>query len=130
MKIKFLAVIAGIAIVATGCVGTVNGNRTGAVPLVKDKVEGRYERTPAQVCEAAKAVLLLNGTLLSETTLHSTNTVLALEGKVNQRNVWIAIEPVDAKVSKVVIQARTQGGGTDRPLCYDLDKQIALKLAR
>lgn len=130
MKIKFLAVIAGVAIVATGCVDTVNGKRTGAVPLVNDKVEGRYERTPAQVYDAAKEVLRLNGTLLSESTIHTTNTVLALEGKVNQRTVWIAIEPVDAKVSKVVIQARTQGGGTDRPLCYDLDKQIALKLVR
>jgi hypothetical protein len=130
MKMKFLAVIAGVAIVATGCVGTVSGKRTGAVPLVKDKVEGHYERTPAQVYEAAKDVLKLNGTLLTESTLHGTNTVLALEGKVNQRNVWIAIQPVDAKVSSVVIQARTPGGGTDRPLCYDLDKQIALKLAR
>lgn len=122
--------IAGVAIVATGCVDTVNGKRTGAVPLVNDKVEGRYERTPAQVYDAAKEVLRLNGTLLSESTIHTTNTVLALEGKVNQRNVWIAIQPVDAKISSVVIQARTPGGGTDRQLCYDLDKQIALKLVR
>lgn len=122
--------IAGVAIVATGCIGTVSGNRTGGVPLVNDKVEGRYERTPAQVYEAAKDVLRLNGTLLSESTIHTTNTVLALEGRVNQRSVWIAVQPVDAKISSVVIQARTQGGGTDRPLCYDLDKQIALKLVR
>lgn len=131
MKIKFLAVIfAGVAILATGCIGTVSGKRTGGVPLVNDKVEGRYERTPAQVYDAAKSVLQLNGTLLSESTIHSTNTVLALEGRINQRSVWIAIQPVDAKVSSVVIQARTQGGAADRPLCFELDKLIALQLVR
>jgi Protein of unknown function (DUF3568) len=130
MKTKFLAVIAGAAIVAAGCVGTVSGKKTGAVPFVKDKVEGRYERTPAQVYEAAKAVLLFNGTLLSETTLHGTNNVLALEGKVNQRSVWIAVQPVDAKVTSVVVQARTSGGGSDIGLVHELDKQIAVKLTR
>lgn len=130
MKMNFLAVIAGVAIVAAGCVGTVNGKRTGAVPLVNDKVEGRYERTPAQVYGAAREVLQFNGTLLSESTIHATNTVLALEGKVNQRSVWIAVQPVDAKVTSVVVQARTAGGGTDRALCHELDKQIALKLTR
>ena len=130
MKTNFLAVIAGIAIVAAGCVGTVNGKRTGAVPLVNDKVEGRYERTPSQVYDAAKEVLRFNGTLLNESTIHGTNNVLALEGKVNQRKVWIAVQPVDAKVTSVIVQARTSGGCTDRPLCHELDKQIALKLAR
>lgn len=129
MKTNFLAVLAGIAIVAAGCVGTVNGKKTGGVPFVNDRVEGRYERTPAQVYEAAKGVLQFNGTLLSESTLHGTNEVLALEGKVNQRSIWISVEPVDAKVTSVVIQARTSGGGTDRGLCHELDKQIALKLA-
>jgi hypothetical protein len=131
MNIKFLAaVFAGVAILATGCIDTVSGKRTGGVPLVNDKVEGRYERTPAQVYDAAKSVLKLNGTLLSESTIHDTNTVLALEGRINQRSVWIAIQPVDAKVSSVVIQARTQGGAADRPLCFELDKLIALQLVR
>ena len=130
MKIKFLAVIAGLAIVAAGCVGTVNGKRTGAVPFVNDRVEGRYERAPAQVYGAAKAVLSFNGTILNESTIHGTNTVLAVEGKVNQRSVWIAVQPLDAKITSVVIQARTSGGGTDLQLCHELDKQIALKLVR
>jgi hypothetical protein len=131
MKIKFLAaVFAGVAILATGCIDTVSGKRTGGVPLVNDKVEGQYKRTPAQVYDAAKTVLQLNGTLVSETTIHTTNTVLALEGRVNQRSVWIAIQPVDAEVSSVVIQARTQGGAADRPLCFELDKLIALQLVR
>lgn len=130
MKINFLAVIAGAAIVAAGCVGTVSGHKTGGVPFVKDRIEGRYERTPSQIYEAAKAVMVFNGTLTSETTLHGTNNVLALQGKVNQRNVWMSIEPVDAKISSVIVQARTSGGGTDLMLCHELEKQIALKLVR
>lgn len=128
MKMNFLALIAGLALAAAGCVGTVNGKRTGAVPFVNDKVEGRYERTPAQVYEAAKSVLSFNGTVLNESTIHGTNTVLALEGKVNQRKIWIAVQPLDAKVTSVVIQARTSGGAADRALGHELDKQIAVKL--
>ena len=130
MKAKFLAVVAGVAVVAAGCVGTVSDHKTAAVPFVKDRFEGRYERSPAQVYEAAKAVLASNGTLLRESTIHGTNDVLALEGKVNQRSVWMRVEPVDAKVTSVFVQARTSGGGTDLMLCHELEKQIALKLPR
>lgn len=133
MKTKFFLGLAGLAIIAVGCVGTVNGKKTAAVPLVKDRIEGRYERPAGQVFEAAKQVIKINGTLLSESTLHSgTNAigVLALEGRVNQRTVWISVEQIEPKVSAVIVQARTKGGGTDKALCYDLDKQIALKLVQ
>jgi hypothetical protein len=130
MKKEFLAVIAGLAIVATGCVDTASGRKTAAVPLVKDKFQSRYERPAVQVIQAAKEVLMFNGTLLNETTIHDTNTVLALEGRVNQRKVWISAEQEDSKVTLVVVQARTQGGGSDLDLCRELDKQIALKLVR
>ena len=128
MKINFLAVVAGVAIVAAGCVDTVNGRKTGAVPWVKDQFESRYERPAPQIFQAAKEVVTQNGTLLNESTLHGTNTALALEARVNQRSVWIRVEPVEGKVSSVVVQARTKGGGTDLELCRELDKQIALKL--
>src|ERR1043165_6001677 len=130
MKTNFLAVITGVAIVAAGCVGTASGRKTAAVPWVKDKFESRYERPATQVFQAARDVLIANGTLLNESTIHGTNNVLALEGRVNQRKVWIGVQQEDAKVSSVVVQARTKIGGTDLELCRDLDKQIALKLVR
>ena len=130
MKSKFFAVIAGLVIVSAGCVDTVNGHKTAAVPWVKDRIEGRYERPAAQVFEAAKAVVTVNGTLLNESTIHGTNAVLALEGRVNQRAVWISVTQVDPKVSSVIVQARTKGGGTDIELVHELEKQIALKLVR
>jgi hypothetical protein len=131
MKAKLFLGLAGLVLVAIGCVGTVNGKKTAGVPFVKDRMEGRYERPASQVFEAAKEVVRLNGTLLSESTLHSgTNAagVLALEGKVNHRTVWISVEQIEPKVSAVIVQARTSAGASDKPLCYDLDKQIALKL--
>ena len=52
----------------------------------------------------------------------------AIEGRVNQRRVWIRVEPVDDLVTSVVVQARTSAGGTDRELAHDLEKQIAIRL--
>ncbi len=132
MKIKLLLIMAAVAIVAIGCVRTVSGRRTAAVPLVKDRIEGRYERPAPQVFAAAKEVIRLNGTLSSEGTLHSgTNAggVLVLEGRVNKRKVWVSVEQIDPKVSAVIVQARTKGGGKDIELCAELEKQVALKLA-
>jgi hypothetical protein len=128
MKTNFLVMFALAAVVATGCVDTASGRKTAAVPWVKDRFESRYERPFGQVFQAAKEVIALNGTLLNESTIHGTNTVYALEARVNQRNVWISTEQVDPKVTSVVVQARTSGGGTDLDLCRELDKQIALKL--
>jgi hypothetical protein len=131
MKLKiFLSLIATV-IIATGCVNTVSGRKTAAVPLVKDRVEGRYERPAAQVFEAAKEVIRFNGTLVNEVTRHQTNGVIhAVEGRVQDRKVFIAVEQVDPKISSVIVQVRTSAGGTDRDLSHELEKQIALKLVR
>jgi hypothetical protein len=128
----FAALLGGIvAFVVAGCVDTVGGGRTAGLPLIKDRVEGRYERPLNQVFEAAKDVIKFNGTLLSETTLHTeTNEVKTVEGKVNQRTVWVRVEGVDPKVTGVAVQARTPGGGADVELAHELEKQIALKLVR
>ena len=128
MKTIFLSIVAGAAILAAGCVSTVSGKKTGGVPFVRDRIEARYERPAGQIYEVAKEVLKFNGTLTSESTIHGTNTVLALEGKVNQRSVFISVEQVEPKISALVVQARTKGGGGDIDLCHELDKQIALRL--
>ena len=113
-----------------GCVSTVNDRSTAAVPFVKDRFEGRYERTPEQVYAAAQAVLKLNGAIERESILNpGANQVKTLEGKVNGRKVWMRVEPVDTKVSSVVVQVRTSGGGADLELTQELQKQIAVTLA-
>jgi hypothetical protein len=56
--------------------------------------------------------------------------VKIVEAKINQRNVWVRVEPVDLKVTDVTVQARTAGGGSDVNLAAEIDKQIALKLVK
>jgi len=122
---------AGAVLLVAGCVPTVTGRSTMGVPFVKDAVEGHYERPLDQVYEAAKDVVKFNGTLINESILHTeTNTVKTVEGKVNQRTVWVRVEPMDPKVTGVAVQTRTKGGGTDIDLAHEIEKQIALKLVK
>jgi len=131
MKTKiFAALLGAVTVVAVvGCVDTVSGNKTPGVPFLKDTVEGRYERTVNQVYDAAKEVVSFNGTLTTESTLHTqTNEVKTVEGKINQRSVFVRVEAVDPRVTSVAVQARTQNGGSDIDLAHTVEKQIALKL--
>ena len=130
MKTKFFAALAGIAIVATGCIGTVSGTKTAAIPFTKDRVEGRYERSVDQVYQASVAVIQNNGVIITEFIPHdTTNVVRSLQGKVNQRNVWVKVEAVDPKITSVTVQART-AVNSDVDLAHQLEKEIALQLAR
>jgi hypothetical protein len=131
MKTKFFAAFAGIAIVTAGCISTVSGTKTAAVPFTKDTVQGRYERSVDQVYSAAVTVVQNNGVLITEFIPHdTTNTVRALRAKVNQNNVWISVASVDPKITSVAVQARTKMGGSDIDLAHELEKEIALQLAR
>jgi hypothetical protein len=131
MKTKIFAVLFGTILIGAGCVSTVNERSSPGVPFVKDKVEGRYERTVDQVFNASKQVLSTNGVLVREGTLfNQTNAVKTVEGKVNQRSVWIRIEGVEPKVTAVIVQTRTAGGAADLDLAHEIEKQIALKLVQ
>ena len=125
MKKKFFvfgAICAGGALLA-GCVNTIDGRQSVGVPLVKDTVSARYERPVLEIWAAAKAVLKDDGTLFSEDTLRST-----LEAAVDTRTVWVKVEPVDQRVTKLTVQVRTKGGGADIGLAGQIDKEIALRL--
>jgi len=136
MKKKFLVgsmIIgaAGAVLIGAGCVHTVTDRTTAGVPFVKDTVEGRYERPLDQVYDAAKDVVKFNGTLVNESILHTeTNMVKTVEGRVNQRRVWVRVEAVDPKVTGVAVQTRNPSGGTDIDLAHEIEKQIALKLVK
>ncbi|HYG36908.1 MAG TPA: hypothetical protein VEC99_19100, partial [Clostridia bacterium] len=92
MKTIF-AVLFVAVLVSVGCVSTVSQRTTAGVPFIKDRVEGRYERSVNQVFDASKSVLSSLGVLVNESTLYNqTNLVKTVEGKVNQRAVWVRIE--------------------------------------
>ena len=130
MKTKMLVVLLGGLVLVAGCVSTVNDRSTAAWPLVKDKFEGRYQRSPAQVYAAAVEVIKLNGAIARESIISpGTNQVRTIEAKVNGRNVWVRIEAVDTNITSVTVQVRTKGGGSDLELTQELQKQIAVQLA-
>jgi len=131
MKMKIFAVFAGIALVATGCISTVSGTHTAAVPFTKDTIDGRYQRTVDQVYQASVQVIQNNGVLITEYIPHdTTNTVRSLKGKVNQCNVWISVQAVDPQISSVAVEARSKMGISNVDLAAELEKEIALQLAR
>lgn len=131
MKIGFLAILAGVVLGVAGCVHTVTDQKTAGVYLSRDKVEGRYKFPINTVFEAAKRALQVTGQVTRESTLlESTNQVRALEGKVRDTDVWIRIEAVDAQVTSAIVQARSTWVGSNIPVAHDVEKQIALELAR
>jgi ABC-type xylose transport system substrate-binding protein len=131
MKTKICVVaLLGAWLVVLGCVSTVDEHKTFGVPGIKDSAEARYERSPEEILRAVKAVLVSEGMLNNEGTIYSqSKQIRTVEGKVNQRSVWVRIEPIDSKVTRIVVQTRTRGGGSDVELAHQIDKEVALKLA-
>jgi hypothetical protein len=130
MKMKFFAVLAGAVIAATGCVKTVSDTRSMAITWSKDSVTGRYNRSMDQVYHASMQVVVNNGVLVKEFITPGTNIVRSLEAKINQRNVWIRVQAVDSSTTQVDVQARSSWGVSDVDLSHELEKEIALQLAR
>ena len=131
MKTTIFAILAGVAIVATGCVKTVSDTRAFRSTWSKDVIAGRYNRTVEQVYRASVNVIQQNGVMVREFIPHdTTNAVRALEGKVNQRDVYVSVESVDTKTTQVNVQALSGWGNADLDLAHELEKEIALQLAR
>jgi hypothetical protein len=131
MKMKFFAILAGAALVATGCVKTVSDSHSVAMTWSTDQISARYQRSIEQVYQAAVTVIQNNGVVISEYIPHdTTNSVRALTGKVNQRNVWVRVEAVDSSITQLTIQSRSSWGVSDVALSSELVTEVALQLAR
>ena len=126
MNVKWIfSVTLGVAVLGlSGCVGTLDGRHQGGIPWSKDRIETRYEFTPAQLWIAAKDVLSHQGTLQGEDTLKN-----VLEGSVDERQIWIKVEEFDTRTTRLYVQARTKGGSADLEMAAFIDKQIAVRLA-
>jgi len=130
MKKKIFTVLAGAAVVATGCVNTVSDTSTFALSFNRDSVAGRYNRSCDEVYQAAYKVIQTDGALVTEYVPHEyTNTVRSVEGRVNNHKVWVRVQEIDPKISQVDVEARTKAGLTDIDLAHQLEKEIALELA-
>lgn len=122
---------AAAAIVITGCVNTVTDSNTLATTWSRDTVTGRYARSVDQVYQASLAVIQQNGVLLTEYIPHdNTNNIRSLMGRVNDEKVWVRVASVDPRTTQVDVQARTKWGVSDINTVHELEKEIALQLAR
>jgi Protein of unknown function (DUF3568) len=133
MKMRILSgfVAVSIAIIAVGCVRTVSGTHSPALSWGEDSMSGRYDRSVDQVYQASVQVVQTDGTLLTEYVPHdTTNTVRSLYGKVNDQNIWIRVEGIDPQITQVTVEARSKWGAKDLDLAHELEKEIALQLAR
>ena len=127
MKLKwiFSLSLAVAALALSGCVETPGGGRAPTwTPLAKSRVEGRYDRPPAEIWAATKDVIKHQGTLVSEDVLKN-----VLEASVDERTVWIKIDEFDTKTTRVIVQAQTKGGVADLEMAGYIKEQIAIRLA-
>jgi len=120
--LSLLAII--LLVVVTGCENDPTGRRRAGVPFMKDTIEGRYQRPPTEIFQAARQVLEVVGTLTGENTINS-----SLEAQVDNRTVVVKVDEVETGVSRLMVQARKKGGAPDVDLAAEIEKQIALKLA-
>jgi hypothetical protein len=125
MKLNFVRAIACVLALGfvSGCVNTPDNRKHYGIPLMKRSFESRYERPVETIFAAAKEVLRFNGTLYGENTISHT-----LEAKVDTRTVWVAVDEVEPKISRVVVTALKKSGVADPDLAAEIDKQIALRL--
>jgi hypothetical protein len=124
MKIFCCLMMAGVAGFVGGCVHTVDDHTEFGIPLMKDDVEGQYERSVPEILDAGRAVLTADGELTGDNTINH-----SLVGKVSGTTVYIRVDEVDVTkpLSHVVVQAR-RGAIADADLAHQIEKEIALKL--
>jgi hypothetical protein len=127
MKLKWIfslsLVVAVLAL--SGCTSTLNDSkRMTWNPIAKDTVEGRYDRTPAEIWAATKDVLKHQGIIVRDDTVKN-----VVEASVDERVVWVKVEEFDTKTTRVLVQSQTKGGVADLEMASYIKEQIAIRLA-
>jgi hypothetical protein len=112
------------ALTLGGCIGTLDGKHQAGVPLVSDTVEGHYERPLNVVWKAVRETLMYNGRLTVENLVGKN-----FEAKVDTCTVWVLLDDPGPNLTKVQVQVRTKGGGSDKELASQIREQIAIRLA-
>ena len=133
MKTKFFAALAALTVVAAGCVTTVSDTKVAGNPIGRDAVSGAYQRSLDEVYTAAVKVINTDGTLLTEYIPHdTTNTARSFVGKVNANKVWMRVDAVTVEppLTTITVEARTKWGNQDLDMAHELEKEVALQLAR
>lgn len=123
MKFGFLLLLAcGCLAGLTSCYTTPEGRLKAGVPG-KDRIVSRYEAPYDVVYDAAKAVLVENGTLTNDD-----RVTRVLRGRIDTNTIWISLDDAEPRLTTVIVQARGSGGGANIELASEIDKWIFGKL--
>jgi hypothetical protein len=127
MKLKWIFPLSLVAAVLalSGCTSTLDDHkRMTWNPIAKDTVEGRYDRSPAEIWAATKDVLKHQGVIVRDDTVKN-----VVEASVDERVVWVKVEEFDTKTTRVLVQSQTKGGVADLEMASFIKEQIAIRLA-
>jgi hypothetical protein len=83
----------------------------------------RHPNQTKMVYEAAKAVLIENGTLTNDD-----RVTQVMRGRIDANTIWIALDDTEPRLTTVTVQARGSGGGANVELASEVDKLIFGKL--
>lgn len=122
MKLRIFlgSILAVCTLWLTGCVGTLDGRHEVGWPLNDDTLISLYERTPKECWTASRDVLAHDGQIVAEDFQRNT-----IEAAKANKTIYVRIEPVDLKVTRVTIQVR----GADMELAAQIQTEIAVRLA-
>jgi len=133
MKTKIFVALAALTLAAAGCITTVSDTSVAGNPVGRDAVSGGYQRSLDDVYAAAVKVINTDGTLVMEYIPHdTTNTARAFKGRVSDNTVWMRVQTVTVEppLTELTVEARTKWGNQDLDMAHELEKEVALLLAK
>lgn len=124
-------IVAGLALCLAGCVSKVTQDNPGRPPAYRDRIEAQYKQPAEKVFEAAKRAFNSFGNITRESSSVSSAAQLCfIEGTINGSRVYIRIEGTSPTTTKMIVQIRAPGGGTNLQMANELHRQTEVELNR
>jgi len=131
MRKGITIILAVVALGVAGCVSKVTQDNPGRPPAYRDRIEAQYKQPAEKVFEAAKRAFNSFGNITRESASVSSAAQLCyIEGLINGSRVYIRIEGTSPTASKMIIQIRAPGGGTNLQMANELHRQTEVELGR
>ena len=130
MKKGITIILAAVALGVAGCVSKVTQDNPGKPPAYRDRIEVQYKQPAEKVFEAAKRAFNSFGNITRESSPASGAQLWFIEGLINGNRVYIRIEGAASTSTKMIIQIRAPGGGTNLQMANELNRQTEIELGR
>ncbi|HEX5220889.1 MAG TPA: hypothetical protein VFZ59_15070 [Verrucomicrobiae bacterium] len=131
MKKGIIIVLAAVALSVAGCVSKVTQDNPGRAPAYRDRIEAQYKQPAEKVFEAAKRAFNSFGNITRESSPASGAAQLwFIEGLINGNRVYLRIEGTAATSTRMTVQVRAPGGGTNLVIANELHRQTEIEFTR